>query len=31
VTKARLKLVKAAQTTIARALRLMGVTAPERM
>jgi len=31
VTKARLKLVKAAQTTIARALGLMGVSAPERM
>jgi arginyl-tRNA synthetase len=31
VTKARLKLVKAAKTTIARALGLMGVTAPERM
>ena len=31
VTKARLKLVKAAQTTIARALGLMGVNAPERM
>jgi arginyl-tRNA synthetase len=31
VTKARLKLVKAAKTTIARALGLMGVNAPERM
>jgi arginyl-tRNA synthetase len=31
LTKARLKLVKAAKSTIARALGLMGVHAPERM
>ena len=31
VTKARLKLVKAAQITIARALGLMGVSAPKQM
>jgi arginyl-tRNA synthetase len=31
MTQARLKLVKAAKITIARALGLMGVSAPERM
>jgi arginyl-tRNA synthetase len=31
MTAARLKLVKAAQTTLANTLHLMGMTAPERM
>ncbi len=31
LSKARLKLVKAAQIVLARTLRLMGMTAPEKM
>jgi arginyl-tRNA synthetase len=31
LTKARLKLVKATQITLAKVLRLMGITAPEKM
>jgi arginyl-tRNA synthetase len=31
LTAARLKLVKAAQITLANTLRLMGMSAPERM
>jgi arginyl-tRNA synthetase len=31
LTAARLKLVKAAQITLANTLRLMGMTAPEQM
>ncbi|MEE9248848.1 MAG: DALR anticodon-binding domain-containing protein [Dehalococcoidia bacterium] len=31
LSKARLKLVKAAQTVLAKCLDLMGMTAPERM
>ena len=31
LTKARLKLVKATQIALAKVLRLMGMTAPEKM